>query len=95
MSERYIVVSDGEYCYTLDTQTEGYKTLEDFEKQEFEDAKKNNIDIKEYEDEILQFASDKYWEWIYDNYLDPDSVTDIINTLTNENEQLKQQISDE
>ena len=94
MTEKYIVVSDDEYCYTLDTQAEGYRTLEDFEKEEFENAKKENVDIKEYEDAILQSASDKYWEWVYDNYLEADAVNDIMNALVDENEQLHQVLFD-
>ena len=90
MSERYIVVSDDEYCYTLDTQAENYRSLEDFEKEEFENAKKDNVDIKEYEDAILQSASDKYWEWVYDNHLEPDTVNNIMNTLVDEIKELKQ-----
>lgn len=92
MSEKYIVVSDDEYCYTLDTQAEGYRTLEDFEKEEFENAKKENIDVKEHEDEILESAHDKYWEWVYDNHLEPDTVNDIMNALVEEKEQLKQEL---
>ena len=94
MTEKYIVVSDDEYCYTLDTQAEGYRTLEDFEKEEFENAKKENVDIKEYEDAILEFASDKYWEWVYDNFLEPDTVNDIMNALVEENKELKFQVQD-
>ena len=92
MTEKYIGVSDDEYYYTLDTQAENYRTLEDFEKQEFQNAKKENIDIKEYEDAILQSANDKYWEWVYDNHLEADAVNDIMNALVGENEQLKQQL---
>lgn len=90
MTEKYILVSDEEYCYTLNTQSEHYKTLEDFEKQELENAKKDNVDINEYEDKILQLANDNYWDWIYNNHLEADDVNDIINTLTDENKQLKQ-----
>lgn len=93
MTEKYILVSDEEYCYTLDTLDENYKTLEDFEKQEFENAKNDNVDIEEYEDEILQLASDKYWDWVYTNHLEADTVNDIINELFDENEQLKQRIN--
>lgn len=88
MTERYVLVTDDEYCYTLDTQSENYKTIEDFEKQEFEDAKKEGIDIEEYEDDILEAASDKYWEWVYDNYLDADVCNDIMNTFYEKNQQL-------
>lgn len=62
MIEKFILVSDDEYCYTLDTQGENYKTLEDFEKKEFENAKKEGIDINEYEDAILEKANDDYWD---------------------------------
>ena len=79
MTEKYILVSDDEYCYTLDTQSENYKTLEYFEKAEFEDAKKNGIDINDYEDAILESANDKYWDWIYENHLEADTVNDIMN----------------
>ena len=89
MTEKYILVSDEEYCYTLNTQSEHYKTLEDFEKQELENAKKDNVDINQYEDKILQLANDNYWDWIYNNHLEPDAVNDIINELTDKNEQLK------
>ena len=92
MTEKYIVVSDDEYCYTLDTQAENYRSLEDFEKKEFQNAKKENVDIKEYEDAILQSASDKYWEWVYDNHIEPDTVNDIMNALVDENEQLKEDL---
>lgn len=92
MTEKYILVSDDEYCYTLDTSDENYKTLEDFEKQEFENAKHNGIDIKDYEDAILQSASDNYWDWVYTNHLEADTVNDIMNTLVDENEQLKQEL---
>ena len=80
MSERYISVTDDEYVYFLDTQSEDYRTLEDFEKKEFETAKKDNVDIKEYEDAILTSASDKYWEWVYDYHIDCDIVLDLLNT---------------
>ena len=90
MTEKYILVTDDEYCYTLDTQSENYKTLEDFEKEEFENAKKDGIDIKDYEDAILEKASDNYWDWVYNNHLEADTVNDIINKLAEENEQLKQ-----
>lgn len=92
MTEKYILVTDEEYCYTLDTKSEDYKTLEDFEKQEFENAKKDNVDIKEYEDAILESASDKYWGWVYENHLEADKVNDIMNVLSDENEQLKKQL---
>ena len=92
MTEKYILVTDEEYCYTLDTSDENYKTLADFEKQEFENAKRDNVDIKEYEDEILQSAHDNYWDWVYNNYLEADTVNDILNQLTEENEQLKSEI---
>lgn len=91
MTEKYILVTDEEYCYTLDTSDEHYKTLEDFEKQEFENAKKDNVDIKEYEDAILQLANDKYWDWVYNSHLEADTVNDILNQLVNENEQLKKE----
>ena len=91
MTEKYILVSDDEYCYTLDTEADDYKTLEDFEKQEFENAKKDNVDIKEYEDSILQHASDKYWEWVYNGHLEADTVNDIMNMLYEENIKLKEE----
>lgn len=91
MTEKYILVSDDEYCYTLDTSDKNYKTLEDFEKQEFENAKKDGIDIKDYEDAILENASDKYWDWVYNNHLEADTVNDMMNTLVDENEQLKKE----
>ncbi len=90
MTEKYILVSDDEYCYTLDTFDENYKTLEDFEKQEFKNAKHDGIDIKDYEDDILESANDKYWDWVYNNHLDADTVNDMMNALVDENEQLKQ-----
>lgn len=79
MNERYISVTDDEYVYFLDTTSEDYKTLEDFEKAEFEDAKKDKIDIEEYEDAILQSASDKYWDYVYDNHIEADVVCDLLN----------------
>ena len=85
MSERYITVTDDEYCYTLDTEDENYKTLEDFEKQEFESA--NDVDIEE--ESILDSAWDKYWEWVYDNYIESDTINDKLNALYDENQQLK------
>ena len=101
MTERYISITDDEYVYFLDTESEDYKTLEDFEKQEFETAKKDNIDIEEYEDAILQSASDKYWDYVYDYHVDADVVCDILNVqdkrikeLEKENEQLKQRVSE-
>ena len=89
MTEKYILVSDEEYCYTLDSSDENYKTLEDFEKEEFENAKKDNVDIKEYEEEILLSASDKYWHWVYNNHLEADTVNDIMNQLVEENKELR------
>ena len=89
MTEKYILVSDDEYCYTLDTSDENYKTLEDFEKQEFENAKKANVDIGEYEDAIWESARDNYWNWVYNSHLEVDTVNDILNQLSEENEQLK------
>lgn len=79
MTERYISVTDDEYVYFLDTESEDYKTLEDFEKKEFETAKKDNIDIEEYEDVILQSASDKYWDYVYENHIEADVVCDRLN----------------
>ena len=79
MTERYISVTDDEYVYFLDTESEYYKTLEDFEKKEFENAKKDNIDVEEYEDAILQSASDKYWDYVYDYHMEADSVCDLLN----------------
>ena len=89
MTERYISVTDDEYCYFLDTKDKNYKTLEDFEKQEFKNAKKEGKDIKEYEDDILQVASDKYWEWVYDNHLECSDVEMIVNKLYEENQSQK------
>ena len=89
MSERYISVSDGEYCYFLDTMDENYKTFEDFEKIEIEEAKKENIDIKEHEDDIYDFARDKYWEWVYDNYLECSYVEYILNQLVDKIDEVK------
>ena len=79
MSERYISVTDDEYVYFLDTESEDYKTLEDFEKKEFETAKKDNMDIEEYEDAILQSASDKYWDYVYNYHVEADTVCDLLN----------------
>lgn len=79
MTERYISVTDDEYVYFLDTTSEDYKTLDDFEKAEFEDAKKDKIDIEEYEDAILQSAFDKYWDYVYENYIEADVVCDRLN----------------
>lgn len=92
MIERYILVSDDEYCYTLDTQDENYKTLEDFEKEEFENAKKEGIDINEYEDAILEKASDDYWDWVYNNHLEADAVNNLLNAYYGENQTLKEEI---
>lgn len=89
MTERYILVSDDEYVYTLDTFSKDYKTLEDFEKEEIEKAKKEGIDIDEYEDEILLKAHDKYWEWVYEYHMEADEVNDMLNNLYEENKQLK------
>lgn len=94
MTEKYILVSDDEYCYTLDTSDENYKTLEDFEKQEFENAKHDGIDIKDYEEVILESANDKYWDWVYTNHLEADTVNDILDNLADENEQLKIKLED-
>lgn len=98
MNERYISVTDDEYVYFLDTESEDYKTLEYFEKKEFETAKKDNINIEEYEDAILQSASDKYWVYVYEYHVEADVVCDRLNEqdkrikeLTEENEQLKQE----
>lgn len=79
MTERYISVTDDEYVYFLDTQSEDYKTLEDFEKIEFEEAQKDNVDIKEYEDAILESANDKYWDWVYNYHIEADTVNDLLN----------------
>lgn len=79
MTERYISVTDDEYVYFLDTESEDYKTLEDFEKKEFETAKKDNIDIEEYEDAILLSASDKYWDYVYNYHVEADTVCDLLN----------------
>ena len=79
MTERYISVTDDEYVYFLDTKSEDYKTLEDFEKAEFETAKKDNIDVEEYEDAILQSASDKYWDYVYEYHVEADTVCDLLN----------------
>ena len=89
MTDKYIIVSDDEYVYTLDTEAEDYKTLEDFEKIEFENAKKDGIDIKDYEDAILQLASDKYWEWVYNYHLEADDCNDLMNKLHEENQHIK------
>ena len=90
MTERYISVTDDEYVYFLDTKSENYKTLEDFEKAEFENAKKDNIDVEEYEDAILQSASDKYLEYVYDYYMEADSVCDLLNEQDKTIKELKQ-----
>ena len=102
MTERYISVTDDEYVYFLDTESEDYKTLEDFEKKEFEKAKKDNIDIEEYEDAILQSASDKYWDYVYEHYIEADVVCDRLNEqdkqikeLEKENDELKKKILEE
>jgi len=79
MNERYISVTDDEYVYFLDTKSTYYKTLEDFEKAEFENAKNDNIDIEEYEDAILQSASDKYWDYVYNYHVEADTVCDLLN----------------
>lgn len=84
MTERYISVTDDEYVYFLDTQSEDYKTLEDFEKIEFEEAQKDNVDIKEYEDAILQSANDNYWDWVYDYHIETDTVNDLLNSQEEE-----------
>ena len=95
MTERYIIVSDDEYCYTLDTLADDYKTLEDFEKAEFKQAKKDGEDINDYEAEILQSAYDKYWDWVYNSHIEADTCNDIMNELYEENEQLKNCLSDD
>jgi len=90
MTERYISVTDDEYVYFLDTKSEDYKTLEDFEKKEFENAKKDNIDVEEYEDAILQSASDKYWDYVYNYYIEADTVCDLLNEQDKTIKELKQ-----
>ena len=90
MTDRYISVTDDEYVYFLDTKSRKYKTLEDFEKAEFENAKKDNIDVEEYEDAILQSASDKYWEYVYDYHMGADSVCDLLNEQDKTIKELKQ-----
>lgn len=95
MTERYILVTDDEYCYTLDTEAEDYKTLEDFEKIEFENAEKDGVDIKEYEDAILESAYDKYWDWVYNAHIEADTCNDIMNKLYEENEILKNELTDD
>ena len=90
MTERYISVTDDEYVYFLDTKSENYETLKDFEKAEFENAKKDNIDVEEYEDAILQSASDKYLEYVYDYYMEADSVCDLLNEQDKTIKELKQ-----
>ena len=95
MTERYILVTDDEYCYTLDTLAADYKTLEDFEKIEFENAEKDGVDINDYEDVILLSASDKYWDWVYNTHIGADTVNDIMNELYTENERLKNGLSDD
>lgn len=99
MSERYMSVTDDEYVYFLDTESEDYKTLEDFEKKEFETAKMDNIDIEEYEDVILQSAFDKYWDYVYNYHIEADTVCDLLNEqnktikeLEKENKLLKQDL---
>ena len=89
MIERYILVSDEEYVYTLDTFSKDYKTLGDFEKEEIEIAKKEGVDIDEYVEEILLKAHDKYWEWVYEYHMEADEVNDMLNILYEEKEQLK------
>ena len=96
MSERYILADDDEYVYVLDAQSDDYKTLEDFEKIEFETAKKEGIDIEEYKDAILESARDKYWDWVYEYHISG-NVVDILNEqderikeLEQENKRLKQ-----
>jgi len=88
MSERYISVTDDEYVYFLDTKSENYKTLEDFEKAEFENAKKDNIDVEEYEDAILLSASDKYWDYVYEYHIEADTVCDLLNEQYDTNKDL-------
>lgn len=90
MTERYISVTDDEYVYFLDTKSEDYKTLEDFEKAEFETAKKDNIDVEEYEDAILQSASDKYWDYVYEYHVEADTVCDLLNEQDKTIKELKQ-----
>ena len=90
MTERYISVTDDEYVYFLDTKSENYKTLEDFEKAEFENAKKDNIDVEEYEDAILQSASDKYWDYVYEYHVEADTVCDLLNEQDKTIKELKQ-----
>ena len=90
MTERYISVTDDEYVYFLDTKSEDYKTLEDFEKAEFENEKKDNIDVEEYEDAILQSASDKYWDYVYEYHVEADTVCDLLNEQDKTIKELKQ-----
>ena len=90
MTERYISVTDDEYVYFLDTKSEDYKTLEDFEKAEFETAKKDNIDVEEYEDAILQSGSDKYWYYVYEYHVEADTVCDLLNEQDKTIKELKQ-----
>ena len=93
MNERYISVTDDEYVYFLDIESENYKTLEDFEKAEFENAKKDNIDIEEYEDAILQSASDKYWDYVYEYHVEADTVCDLLNDQNRQIKKLKEENS--
>ena len=95
MTERYILITDDEYCYTLDTLAEDYKTLEDFEKAEFKQAEKDGVDINDYEDAILESANDKYWDWVYNTHIEADTCNDIMNELYEENEILKNGLSDD
>ena len=92
MTERYISITDDEYVYFLDTQSEDYKTLEDFEKIEFEEAKKYNVDIEEYEESILEFANDNYWDWVYNYHIEADTVNDLLNSQEEEIQRLKAQL---
>lgn len=91
MNERYISVTDDEYVYFLDTESKNYKTLEDFEKKEFETAKKDSIDIEEYEDAILQSAHDKYWDYVYEYHVEADVVCDRLNEQDKKIKELQKQ----
>lgn len=101
MSERYISVTDDEYVYFLDTQSKNYKTLGDFEKKEFETAKKDNINVEECEEVILAFAKDKYWDYVYEHHMEVDTACDLLNEqeerikeLEEENASMKGRIID-
>lgn len=84
--KRFVAIDSDEVYYITDTKD--LKTLNDY----VEEFSKAEYEFDE--EEIVSVAKEEYWQMIYENSMSANENVNMLNQLFEENEQLKQQLSE-